>query len=106
MHLETKIIDLTPYLPPRKSAGERRLELVYTLLALWTQYLSLGTLALYGLLRAALCPHVPLGAYYGPLAALWPVSFALLAVSYGSDKLLWPRLEPEVHTGEPRPDAP
>lgn len=99
--METKVIDLTAALrgAGRRPSRERRLELMYVLLALWTQYLSLGALALYGLLRALLCPQAPLGTYCGPLAALWPASFALLAVSCGADRLLWPRLEAAAHTG-------
>lgn len=90
--LQTKVIDLKPYLreTQAQSAKTRRQELAYTLLALWTQYLSLGALVLYGLLRVLVCPDIPLGAYYGPLAALWPASFLLLAASCISDKLLWP----------------
>ena len=89
--LHTKIIDLTPYLPEPYSPPNkiRRQELAYSLLALGSQYLSLGALVLYGLLRAALCPNVPLGSYCCPLAALWPASFLLLVTSYVSDKLLW-----------------
>lgn len=42
-----RVIDLTARL--RRA---RRRERAYILLALWTQYLSLGVLALYGILRA------------------------------------------------------
>lgn len=84
----SKVIDLTPYLRARSRQARRR-EWMYTVLALWSQYLSLGALLLYGLLRAAVCPHIPLGAYSGPLAALWPASFLLLLISYVSDLLLW-----------------
>ena len=82
--MQTKIIDLTPYL--RQTRSYRRRELAYTLLALWTQYLSLGALVLYGLLRLAVCPEIPLGAYIGPLAVLWPASYALLLVSCCADR--------------------
>lgn len=85
--METKIIDLTPYF--RRSRQERRRETAYTLLALWTQYLSLGALLLYGLLRLLCCPETAPGTYVGPLAVLWPVSFLLLLTSYTADKLLW-----------------
>lgn len=85
-----KIIDLSPYLkqscPDRE---DRRRALAHTLLALWTQYLSLATLVLYGLLRLLACPQVPPGAYSGPLALLWPLSYLLLLVSYIADKVLW-----------------
>ena len=78
------VIDLTPYI-----RRNRCREWVYTALALWTQYLSLGALLLYGVLRAVLYPHVPVGAYSGPLAVLWAVSFFLLLTSYVSDLMLW-----------------
>ncbi len=83
----SNVIDLTPYLQQRKRS--RRRQRLYTPLALWTQYASLGALALYALLRLALCPQVPLGQYSGPLAALWPTSFLLLLTSYLADRLLW-----------------
>ncbi len=65
-----KVIDLTPCL--------RRRAALYAPLALWTQYLSLAVLVLYGLLRLVICPGTPLGAYSGPLFLLWPVSYLLL----------------------------
>lgn len=82
-----KIIDLTPHLARRRRA--RRREILYTLLALWSQYLSLGTLLAYALLRLTLCAQVPLGRYSGPLSLLWPLAYALLLISYVSDHLLW-----------------
>ena len=85
--MPTKIIDLTPYL--RQTRQERRRDLAYTVLALWTQYLSLGALLLYGLLRAVGCPEIPPGTYTGPLALLWPLSFFLLLTSYTAYRLLW-----------------
>ena len=59
----------------------------HILLALWTQYLSLGVLALYGILRAVVCRGAPLGTYCGPLALLWPLSYGLLLVSWMTDQL-------------------
>ena len=88
-NMSAKVIDLTPCRAQVRRAGRR--EAVRDLLPLWTQYLSLGALLLYGLLRAALCPGVPLGTYSGPLALLWPASFFLLLASYVSDHLLWRR---------------
>ena len=85
--MPVKVIDLTPYL--RQQRKSRHQELAYTLLALWTQYLSLGALLFYGLLRMLLTPQVPLGTYSGPLALLWPVSYILLLSSYVADRLLW-----------------
>lgn len=79
-----QVVDLTPYL-----RRNRRRDVLYTVLALWTQYLSLGVLVLYGALRLLLCPHIPLGSYTGPLAVLWAVSFVLLLTSYVSDLVLW-----------------
>ena len=87
--MSTKVIDLTPYLVQARRTGRR--EALRDRIPLWTQYLSLGALALYGLLRAALCPGAPLGAYSGPLALLWPASFFLLLASCVSDQLLWRR---------------
>lgn len=78
-----KVIDLTPYL--RRA---RRRELARLLLGIWTQYLSLGALILYGLLRALACPGVPPGAYSGPLVLLWPASFLLLLASCAADRRL------------------
>ncbi len=82
-----KVIDLTPYLVQTRRA--RRRDQLYTVLALWTQYLSLAVLILYGLLRLTVCRGAALGCYSGPLALLWPLSFALLLTSYVSDLLLW-----------------
>ena len=76
-----KVIDLTPCL--------RRRAALYAPLALWTQYASLGALAVYFALRLLLCPGVPLGYYVGPLFLFWPLSFFLLLTSYVSDLLLW-----------------
>lgn len=77
----SKVIDLAPYL--------RRQAVLHTLLALWTQYLSLAVLLLYALLRVVLAGSIPLGQYSGPLSLLWPLSFLLLLTSYCSDLLLW-----------------
>ena len=77
-----RVIDLTARL--RRA---RRRERAYILLALWTQYLSLGVLALYGILRAVVCRGAPLGTYCGPLALLWPLSYGLLLVSWMTDRL-------------------
>lgn len=82
-----KVIDFAPYL--LRSRRDHRREQLYTVLALWTQYASLGALVLYGLLRLVLCPGVAPGCYSGPLALLWPLSFAFLLTSYVSDLLLW-----------------
>lgn len=77
-----KVIDLTARL--RRA---RRRERARILLALWTQYLSLGALVLYGVLRAAVCRGAPLGTYCGPLVLLWPLSYGLLLASWGTDQL-------------------
>ena len=82
-----KVIDLNPYLA--RTRARRRRELLYTALALWTQYLSAASLLLYGLLRMLLCRDVALGSYSGPLAVLWPLAFVLLLTSYCADLLLW-----------------
>lgn len=82
-----KVIDLTPYLRRRRLENLR--PRVYPVLALWTQYASLGALLLYSVLRLLLYPHIPLGRYVGPLFVLWPLSFFLLLTSYLSDLLLW-----------------
>lgn len=82
-----KVIDFAPYL--QRSRRAHRRDMMYTALALWTQYASLGVLVLYGLLRLVLCPQVAPGSYSGPLAVLWPVSFVLLLTSYVSDLVLW-----------------
>lgn len=81
-----KVIDLTPCLRRSRRAA------LYAPLALWTQHLSLAVLALYGLLRLAVCPGTPLGAYSGPLFLLWPVSYFLLLTSYITDMLAAERL--------------
>ena len=83
----SRVIDLTPRFV--RTGRSRALERMHTVLALWTQYASAAVLALYGLLRLALCPGVPLGEYSGPLALLWPISFLLLLTSQVSDSLLW-----------------
>ena len=51
--LSSKVIDLTPHLKSCQSRRrrERLQEWSYTVLALWTQYLSAGMLALYALLQ-------------------------------------------------------
>ena len=74
---------LSPAPPPGPAA------VLHTLLALWTQYLSLAVLLLYALLRVVLAGSIPLGQYSGPLSLLWPLSFLLLLTSYCSDLLLW-----------------
>lgn len=78
----SKVIDLTARL---RQARHRQ---ICILLALWSQYLSLAVLVLYGLLRAVVCCGTPLGTYCGPLVLLWPLSYALLLASWGTD-LLW-----------------
>ena len=78
----SKVIDLTARL------RQARLRQICMLLALWSQYLSLAVLVLYGLLRAVVCCGTPLGTYCGPLVLLWPLSYALLLASWGTD-LLW-----------------
>lgn len=83
----SKVIDLTPYFIQERRTGRR--EWLHTVLALWTQYLSLAVLVLYGLLRLTVCRGAALGCYSGPLALLWPLSFALLLTSYLADRLLW-----------------
>lgn len=83
----SKVIDLSPYL--RRRRRDRRQAVLHTILAVWTQYLSLASLVLYALLRAILAGGVPLGQYSGPLALLWPLSFLLLLTSYCCDLLLW-----------------
>ena len=83
----SRVIDLTPHL--RRRRRDRRQALLHTILAVWTQYLSLGCLLLYALLRVVLTDGIPLGQYSGPLAALWPASYFLLLASYSFDKLLW-----------------
>lgn len=83
----SKVIDLTPHLAEVRRS--RRRDRIYTLCALWTQYLSLAALLLYGLLRLTVCRDAAPGCYSGPLALLWPLSFALLLTSYLSDLLLW-----------------
>ena len=83
----SKVIDLTPYFQRRRRS--RRRAALHTVLAVWTQYLSLGCLLLYALLRVVLTGSIPLGQYSGPLAVLWPISYFLLLASYSFDKLLW-----------------
>lgn len=68
---------------------QARRERLYFLLALLPQYLSLGALVLYALLRLLLTPRVPLSCYTGPLTLLWPLAYLLLLVSFVSDQLLW-----------------
>ncbi|MDE7010481.1 MAG: hypothetical protein K2O93_04650 [Oscillospiraceae bacterium] len=82
-----KVIDLTPLFRQQR-LEDLRLR-AYAVLALWTQYASLGALALYALLRLLLCSEVPLGCYVGPLFLFWPLSFLLLLTSSVSDRLLW-----------------
>ena len=81
----SKVIDLTPRL--RRRRRDRRRALLHTVLAMWTQYLSLGCLLLYVPLRGAL--DVPLGRYSGPLFLLWPAAYLLLLASFCFDRLLW-----------------
>lgn len=72
-------------------AAQRRCrrERLYVLFALTPQYMALGALVLYALLRLLLTPHVPFTYYIGPLTLLWPAAYLLLLVSYVADKLLW-----------------
>ncbi len=84
--VNTKVIDLTPYLR-RRDREARRLRLLARL-ALLTQYAAAGTLVLYGVLRLALCPQTPPGCYVGPLAALWPLAWLLLLISFVTDAWL------------------
>lgn len=83
----SKVIDLAPYL--RRCRRDRRRAALHTVLAVWTQYLSLGCLLLYAVLRPLLGGGAALGTYSGPLFLLWPASFFLLLTSYCSDLLLW-----------------
>ena len=83
----SRVIDLTPHL--RRRRRDRRQALLHTILAVWTQYLSLGCLLLYAALRPLLGGGAALGTYSGPLSLLWPASFFLLLTSYCSDLLLW-----------------
>lgn len=83
----SNVIDLTPYL--NQARRDRRRDRIYTVLALWTQYLSAAVLVLYGLLRLTVGSSIPLGRYSGPLTVLWVISFILLLTSYVSDRLLW-----------------
>ena len=83
----SKVIDLAPYL--RRRRRDRRRAALHTVLAVWTQYLSLGCLLLYAALRPLLGGGAALGTYSGPLFLLWPASFFLLLTSYCSDLLLW-----------------
>lgn len=83
----SRVIDLTPYLRLRRR--DRRQAVLHTILALWTQYMALGCLLLYALLRVVLWDGVPLGQYSGPLVVLWPISYFLLLASYCFDRLLW-----------------
>ena len=72
--------------PQRRQARRERL---YFLLALLPQYLSLGALTLYALLRLLLAPEIPFSCYTGPLVLLWPAAYLLLLLSFLSDRLLW-----------------
>ena len=83
----SRVIDLAPYL--RRRRRDRRRAALHTVLAVWTQYLSLGCLLLYAALRLPLGGGAALGTYSGPLALLWPLSFLLLLTSYCCDLLLW-----------------
>ena len=85
--VSAKVIDLTPHLA--QARRHRRRDQMHTIFALWTQYLCVGVLVLYGLLRLTVFDSAPLGSYSGPLAVLWPVAFFLLLISYISDLLLW-----------------
>lgn len=73
----------------RAAQRRARRERLYVLLALTPQYMALGALVLYALLRLVLTPHIPFSRYTGPLFLLWPAAYVLLLVSYVSDKLLW-----------------
>ena len=78
-------VPLCSDLLPRR---ERR-EKLYVIFALTPQYMALGALLLYALLRVLLTPQVPFSYYVGPLVLLWPAAYLLLLLSYVSDKLLW-----------------
>jgi len=82
-----KVIDIRSYY--HRQALRRRRETAYFLLAVVPQYLSLGALVLYGLLRVTLAGHIPFSYYVGPLTLLWPISFFFLLTSYVCDILLW-----------------
>ena len=82
-----RVIDMTAYF--EQTRRNRRQDKLHTVLALWTQYLSIAALVLYALLRLVLHTGTPVGTYSGPLAVLWPVAFVFLAVSYFSDIFLW-----------------
>lgn len=73
----------------RAARRRKRREKLYVLFALTPQYMALGALLLYALLRVFLAPQVPFTYYVGPLSLLWPAAYVLLLVSYVADKLLW-----------------
>jgi len=82
-----KVIDMTGYFHSRRR--NRRQDALHRVLALWTQYMAVAALALYGLLRMTFFRQAAIGTYSGPLALLWPISFVLLLASYVFDLLLW-----------------
>ena len=84
---QAKVIDMTLYFAQVRRS--RRLDVMHTVLGLWTQYMAIGALVMYAVLRLVFCAGVPVGTYSGPLVLLWPVSLLLLATSYFSDILLW-----------------
>ena len=73
----------------RAAQRRERREKLYVIFALTPQYMALGALLLYALLRVLLTPQVPFSYYVGPLVLLWPAAYLLLLLSYVSDKLLW-----------------
>ena len=85
----TSSCKVIPFRTSQAVRRERRWERIYFLFARLPQYLSLGALALYAVLRLLLVPEVPFSYYIGPLSVLWPLSFFLLLLSYVSDLLLW-----------------
>lgn len=86
--ISAKLLLLISHLKKHSREFSRQ-ELLYTVLALWCQYLSFAALAVYGILRVLLATDVPLGQYSGPLELLWPVSYVLLLVSSAADRILW-----------------
>ena len=56
----------------RAAQRRERREKLYVIFALTPQYMALGALLLYALLRVLLTPQVPFSYYVGPLVLLWP----------------------------------
>lgn len=73
----------------RAAQRRERREKLYVIFALTPQYMALGALLLYALLRVLLTPQVPFSCYVGPMVLLWPAAYLLLLLSYVADKLLW-----------------